>query len=168
MNGCAIKADCTKLRTQPARPEKKISLGEDVKNSKTIISATAMVVVLIFAGLGCSPAANTNVAKANANANTATNANAQSANVNVVPVAETNSSSAVAGSLATPSDAYRTAYELRKRKDVQGLKNIMSPDIKAFLTMMGSDEKKSLDDMLKEMCEKPQAEPHRPASRSPV
>ena len=62
------------------------------------------------------------------------------------------------GSLATPTDAYKTAYELRKNKDVAGLKSIMSDDIKEFLTMMGEAEKKSLDDMIKEMCEKPQAD----------
>ena len=65
---------------------------------------------------------------------------------------------AVVGSLATPTEAYKTAYELRKRKDVQGLKSIMSKDIKEFLTMMGEGDKKSLDDMIKEMCDKPQAD----------
>lgn len=62
------------------------------------------------------------------------------------------------GSLATPTDAYKTAYELRKKKDVAGLKSIMSEDIKEFLTMMGEADKKSLDDMIKEMCDKPQAD----------
>jgi hypothetical protein len=62
------------------------------------------------------------------------------------------------GSLATPTDTYKTAYELRKKKDVQGLKAIMSKDIKEFLTMMGEEDKKSLDDMIKEMCDKPQAD----------
>lgn len=62
------------------------------------------------------------------------------------------------GSLATPTDAYKTAYELRKKKDVEELKKMMSDDIKEFLTMMGEAEKKSLDDMIKEMCEKPQAD----------
>ena len=62
------------------------------------------------------------------------------------------------GSLATPTDAYKTAHELRKKKDVEGLKKIMSDDIKEFLTMMGEAEKKSLDDIVKEMCDKPQAD----------
>ena len=69
-------------------------------------------------------------------------------------VADTSS----AGSLATPTDTYKTAYELRKKKDVAGLKAIMSADIKEFLTMMGEEDKKSLDDMIKEMCDKPQAD----------
>lgn len=62
------------------------------------------------------------------------------------------------GSLSTPTEAYKTAYELRKRKHIIGLKKIMSKDILEFLTMMGEDDKKSLDDMLKEMCDKPQAD----------
>ena len=62
------------------------------------------------------------------------------------------------GSLATPTEAYKTAYELRKKKDVAGLKKIMSNDIKEFLTMMGEAENKSLDDMIREMTEKPQAD----------
>jgi hypothetical protein len=120
-----------------------------------------MIAVFIFAAFGCKSAANTNTASANTMANTTAIANTatQPANVGATTPAETNAMpAAAAGSLATPSDAYRTAYELRKRKDVQGLKNIMSPDIKEFLTMMGSDEKKSLDDMIKDMCDKPQAD----------
>ena len=70
------------------------------------------------------------------------------------PVSETE----VAASLATPVEAYKTAHELRRRKDIQGLKKVMSDDIKEFLTMMGEAEKKSLDEMLREMVEKPQAE----------
>jgi hypothetical protein len=66
--------------------------------------------------------------------------------------------SSTAGSLATPTETYKTAYELRKKKDIEGLKAIMSDDIKEFLTMMGEADKKSLDDMIREMCEKPQAE----------
>lgn len=64
----------------------------------------------------------------------------------------------IAGSLATPTDSYKTAHQLRKKKDIEGLKKMMSKEIKDFLTMMGEAEKKSLDDMLREMVEKPQAE----------
>ena len=62
------------------------------------------------------------------------------------------------GSLATPTEAYKTAYELRKKKDILGLKGVMSKDVLEFLAMMGEDENKSLDDMLRELTEKPQAE----------
>lgn len=122
----------------------------------TNINSTAAIVVFIFASLGCQPAANTNTTVANAS-----NANktAQAANTNATTpeLANTGPASAT-GSLATPSDAYRTAYDLRKRKDVQGLKKIMSPDILEFFTMMGEEEKKSLDEMIKDMCDKPQAD----------
>ena len=74
--------------------------------------------------------------------------------VNPAPSSDT----ASVGSLATPTEAYKTAYELRKKKDVAGLKSIMSDDIKEFLTMMGEAANKSLDDMIKEMCDKPQAD----------
>ena len=126
-----------------------------MKNTSTIVNAAAAIVVFIFAGLGCTPAVNINSSNTNANSKAAT----PTANINTAPVAETNSdSTAPVGSLATPSDAYRTAYDLRKRKDVQGLKKIMSPDIKEFLTMMGEEEKKSLVDMIKDMCDKPQSD----------
>ena len=74
--------------------------------------------------------------------------------VNPAPSGDT----AAVGSLATPTEAYKTAYDLRKKKDVAGLKSIMSDDIKEFLTMMGEAENKSLDDIIKEMCDKPQAD----------
>lgn len=61
------------------------------------------------------------------------------------------------GSLATPSDAYRTAYAIRRKKDGQALKRILSKEILEFFTEMGKFEEKSLDEMLKELAEKPQA-----------
>jgi len=72
------------------------------------------------------------------------------------PVASTDP--VVTGSLATPAEAYKTAYELRKNRDIAGLKKIMSKDMQEFLTMMAEDEKKSLDVIIKEMCDKPQAD----------
>jgi hypothetical protein len=33
------------------------------------------------------------------------------------------------GSLATPTDAYKTAYEARKNKDLDALKRVLSDDI---------------------------------------
>lgn len=130
-----------------------------MKSKTTIINAAAVIVVLIFAGIGCKPAANSNISTANASSNANGNISFPAANLNAnAPAPVESAQTAPVGSLATPSDAYRTAYELRKRKDVQGLKKIMSPDIKEFLTMMGTDEKKSLDDMIKDMCDKPQAD----------
>lgn len=64
---------------------------------------------------------------------------------------------AVAGSLATPTEAYKTAYAIREKKDVEGLKRIMSKDILEFFEVIAEAEKKSVDDELKEMMERPQA-----------
>lgn len=61
------------------------------------------------------------------------------------------------GSLATPTEAYRTAYELRRNKDVPGLKKVLSADILEFFTEMGKVEGKSLEEMLMDLAEKPQA-----------
>jgi hypothetical protein len=65
--------------------------------------------------------------------------------------------SAAALSLATPTDAYNAAYEYRKTKNIDGLKKVMSKDVLEFLTEIGQMENKSLDDMLRELCDKPQA-----------
>ncbi len=71
------------------------------------------------------------------------------------PSPETPSSTVI--SLATPTDTYKTGYDARKNKDVATLKRVMSKDALAFLADMGSVEKKTLDDLLKELTEKPQA-----------
>ena len=61
------------------------------------------------------------------------------------------------GSLATPTDTYKAGYAARQKKDIAELKRVMSKDALEFLTMMGTDEKKSIDDQLKELAERPQA-----------
>jgi len=119
---------------------------------------TFMILTLLFAGaifsLSCQNAGST-----------ANNAPAGQIPSNVAkdvqvpkPEVPTVSNETTVGSLSTPTEAYKTAYELRKKKDIVGLKKVMSKDILEFLTMMGEDDKKSLDDMLKEMCDKPQAD----------
>jgi hypothetical protein len=116
------------------------------------------IMVLAAIGSGCQSVSSTTTAanSANSNADSAEKVDPKPADVRPVePPAQTDS---VVGSLATPSEAYKTAYELRKKKDVEGLKKIMSDDIKEFLTMMGEAEKKSLDDMIREMTENPQAD----------
>lgn len=113
--------------------------------------------VLAAIGSGCQSASSTTSTVNSANtttANTVTKDEPRPADgESVEPAAESTKTS-----LATPTEAYKTAYELRKKKDVQGLKKIMSDDIKEFLTMMGEEEMKSLDDMIREMTEKPQAD----------
>ena len=102
--------------------------------------------------MGC--ASKTDVTMSNSNANQPV----ANANTNVNASAVTNSAtSSSAGSLATPSDAYRTAYALREKKDLEGMKKIMTKDVLDFLTMIGETEKKSLDDEIRSMFDEPQA-----------
>lgn len=61
------------------------------------------------------------------------------------------------GSLATPTEAYKTAFEIRQRKDGPGLKKVLSKEILEFFAEIGGLEKRSLDEMLQELAEKPQA-----------
>ncbi|MEO6049924.1 MAG: hypothetical protein ABIP78_01145 [Pyrinomonadaceae bacterium] len=115
------------------------------KNMKTI----ALVAVLLAAATACQKASNTNtldnkvVSNVNMPANTAT------------PTTE----NTVTNSSGTPSDAYKAAYTARKTKDVPSLKKFMSKDILEFFTdIAGIGEKKqTVDDLLMELCEKPQA-----------
>jgi hypothetical protein len=85
------------------------------------------------------------------------NAPAAASSPTVATAATPSETTAVTGSLATPTDAYRTAHALRGKKDVQGMKRVLSTEILEFFTEIGKMEKKSLDDMLLELCEKPQA-----------
>ena len=112
--------------------------------------------VIALGTAACQSQANTN----NVSANTAVQSSANS-NANVVssfpsPSADNNDIHST-GSLATPIEAYKTAYDVRKRKDVEGLKKVMSKDMLDFITEMGKSADKSLEDMLKEMCDEPQA-----------
>lgn len=66
-------------------------------------------------------------------------------------------SEAPTGSLATPSDAYRTAFALRQKNDGPGLKRVLSKEILEFFTEMGKVENKSLDEMLNDLAAKPQS-----------
>lgn len=67
------------------------------------------------------------------------------------------SNDAAAGSLATPTEAYKTAYAAREKKDLAGLKRTLSKDIIDFFEMMAEAEKKTFEDELKELTTKPQA-----------
>ena len=89
------------------------------------------------------------------NKNIATNQNTNTTNSNQIGSIPTPTiSGTVAG---TPTDTYKAAYTARKNKDIEGLKKVLSKDILDFMTMMGKDKKQSLDDVLKELCEQPQA-----------
>ena len=99
-------------------------------------------------------------------ANGPANASTYKAAANTSNVANTsngtNTVAATSGSvdLSTPTAAYNTAYNARKNKDIATLKRGMSRDVQEFLTEMGNadpNHKMTLDDMLKELAEKPQA-----------
>lgn len=110
----------------------------------------SLAVAIFGAMLACQkPAAN------NTNDNkTATNTN-QTANAATPPPAVLSPPAS-----DSPTAAYKAAYTARKNKDIEALKKLMSKDVLEFLTMVGdADEKKkmSLDDQLKELCDKPQA-----------
>lgn len=110
----------------------------------TIIAFLAAAVLITACG-----SAGTDAAKPDPASNTKTEANTTEPS----PAREP----ASVGSLATPSDAYRTAFELRNKKDIEGLKKVMSKDVLEFFTEVGEAGGKSLEDMLRELAEKPQA-----------
>lgn len=116
---------------------------------------TFLVVAAAALGLsGCGGAANTAVVNSN---QSAANANAVSASKPTEAPSPATTTGSQVGSLATPEEAYRTAYALREKKDVAGLKRALSKDVIEFLTLMGEGEKKSLDEEIATMFEKPQA-----------
>jgi hypothetical protein len=73
------------------------------------------------------------------------------------PAEQTESDQTSTGSLATPTEAYKTAYAVRQKKDVAGMKRVLSKKMLGFFTEMGEAEHKSLDDELKELMDAPQA-----------
>ena len=111
---------------------------------------------IIFVAIGLAGCQKTDSNNSAANNTNKTVANTNSA-ANTTATSAANTDSGSVGSLATPTDAYKTAYDCRKRKDIDCLKKVMSKDILDFLKMMDEDDKKSLDDMLNELCDRPQA-----------
>ena len=112
-----------------------------------------ILIVIGAASFGCQTASNTTHGKSEAQ-KPSNSTNDEKKDAKIGPAKETT----LVGSLTTPSETYKTAYELRKKRDIAGLKQVMTGDVLEFMTMMGEDQKKSLDDMLKEMCDKPQAD----------
>lgn len=106
-----------------------------------------VLIAAVTAGIGCGGAANTNVV--------VTNQNKPAINVEASPTVAAVTSTG--GSLATPAEAYRTAYAIRDKKDTAGMKGIMSKEVIEFLTMMGKEEKLTLDEEIAQMFDRPQA-----------
>jgi len=120
-------------------------------NNTRNFTAIAFAAIVLGVTAGCQMGQNQN-ASGN-NTNTSTNAAVKSS----TPAASPSESAVEAG---TPTAAYEAAYTARKNKDIEGLKKVMSKDVLSFMTMIGSaDEKnkKTLDEMLKDLCDEPQA-----------
>jgi hypothetical protein len=110
--------------------------------SLTVVLSTAL-------GVGaCSKPANTNVVVQTGNSMNTNTANTADSTTAASPAP----AAVVAGS---PSEVYKTAHYARQKKDIETLKKIFSKDILEFFTEIGKEDKKSLDDMLREMCEDP-------------
>ena len=123
-------------------------------NKYIYFTLCAACLSILAAASGCKSAANTN-SSANTNTSVNLNANKPVENANKTETANANTSGST-GSLATPTEAYNTAYALRQKKHGPGLKKVLSKDLIEFFTEIGKADKKSLDDMLKELAEKPQ------------
>lgn len=118
------------------------------------------VVCSFAAVLGLSTACQTTSENKAANANASlTNSNATStANVSQPEATKTEPAvPAQAGSLTTPTETYKTGYAARQNKDIATLKRVFSKDALEFLTEVSKEEKKTVDDQLKELADRPQA-----------
>jgi type IV secretory pathway VirB10-like protein len=135
---------------------------ETVPQAKARRTLTVLLTVLatLLWSIACqkveAPTSNANSASTNTSAST-NSATPSTANANQSKVNAEAPQSPGSGSLATPTEAYKTAYAARKNKDLATLKRAFSKDALGFLTDMGKLENKTLDDELKELFVKPQA-----------
>lgn len=140
-----------------------------IRNDRTVLTVlTAAMIFALALTMGCATAAENspdkpaaqNSANVEAEAAKASDANSNDAkssdSLPTAPIAESESSTA-AGSLATPTETYRTGYAARQNKDLAGLKRVLSKEALEFLTDVGKAENKTLDDMLRDLAARPQA-----------
>ncbi|MBV9243034.1 MAG: hypothetical protein JO314_13600 [Acidobacteria bacterium] len=85
----------------------------------------------------------------NSNSSSNSNANSNSA----ANTATANDPGNAAGS---PTDVYKAAYTARKNCDLADLKKVFSRELIKFMSNMAKEDKKSLDDELKDLCSRPQ------------
>jgi hypothetical protein len=116
-------------------------------------TTVSFILVLLSISLGnaCQGANNSLISNTNV-----ANANSTAASANASTVAS-NTPSGVTPAAGTPSAAYVAAFNARNSKDIQQLKSLMSKDILEFFTVMQKAENKTLDEALRDICEKPQA-----------
>ncbi len=119
--------------------------------NKIGITAFVLSAAVFMTGTACQKAENTS-----SNSNKAANSNSAATATQAPPIMtpEKAGEPAAAGS---PTAAYKAAYAARKNKDVDALRKLMSRDIMEFFAEIGKEEKKTVDEMLKELCDKPQA-----------
>ena len=114
-----------------------------------IILSAALTAASVLTGCPAAPVAN-------GPANTGTNTPAPSPAQTVAAAPTPSPEPGTVGSIATPTDAYKTAHAYRQQKDIQSLKRVLSNEILEFFGQMGRARGKSLDDGLRELVEKPQ------------
>lgn len=120
-----------------------------------MIKTTQLAQLLLMAAMAAAcPTKPVNNSPVNNNSNVNTSTPKPAETLAATPAPEV---SGEPGSLATPTEAYKTAFALRQKKDAQGLKKVLSKEILEFFTEMGKVEKKSLDQMLEDLAQKPQA-----------
>ena len=124
-------------------------------NKSKNLTALALAAILFGAATSCQKAENKNTAS-----NIPANNTAVVATTPASTPTETNSNPSSDTASGGPTEAYKAAYTARKNKDIAALKKLLSKDIIEFFVMMGNaDEKKkqTVDEMLKELCDRPQA-----------
>jgi hypothetical protein len=126
---------------------------------KVIADRSAFVLTTLFIlvwAAACQPKVEFKVT--NSNTVTTNSATQNTVNSNTSEVAKTADNAPSGGdSLATPTDAYKAGYAARQRKDIAGLKRVLSKEALQFLTEVGKEEKKTLGDQLKALADRPQA-----------
>ena len=101
---------------------------------------------------GCQQATNTST-------NTNTTSAPPSANSNAnAPSAANNATADDPGNFnGSPTEVYKAAYTARKNCDLAGLKSVMSKQLLDRIGDFAKEDKKSLDDEIKDICKEPQA-----------
>jgi hypothetical protein len=117
-----------------------------------ILTLALVLCACLLAGCGAKPASNANTTP-NTNAS---NATANSAATPAAPPAD--NKTANFDPATSPTNAYKAAYYARKICDIPEIKKLFDKDVLDFLTQVGQIDGKSLDDMIKDMCEQPQAD----------
>jgi hypothetical protein len=145
----AIKDYYTVIRTALTGLRSSTKTGEFVKKITTVL--TVALAAALIGTLACNKAGNQNAQANQANANS--NANSNTAAVN----SASNTSAATAAAPGSPTEAYKAAYKARQDKDVAALKAMFSKDILEFFGEMAKEEKKTIDDEIKALTERPQA-----------